>query len=299
MSMASPLVVPPQAMALDGYALRRTVPGELEKLARRLLLRQRSPDCVMVKRMRRYRGASTDGLGRMTVRTPARSQDMFYRFGTSDEAVIWQIFGGRDYDLTRLRRFDDIRQFVERRHADGLRPLIIDAGANIGMSAVFFALTFPTARVVAVEPESGNFDLLRRNTQGLDIHCLRAALSSETGHAAVQDVGEGAWSFRAERTLSATGVPCVTVDGLLASYGAAGVYPLLVKIDIEGGEQDVFSRNTDWVARTPVIVTELHDWLLPRQGTAQPFLRCVSALDRDFVYLGEDVFSIDNRLGDD
>jgi hypothetical protein len=59
---------------------------------------------------------------------------------------------------------------------------------------------------------------------------------------------------------------------------------------------DATACNTGWVAGTPLIVTELHDWLFPRQGTALPFLRCVSALDRDFVYSGEDVFSIANDL---
>jgi hypothetical protein len=40
----------------------------------------------------------------------------------------------------------------------------------------------------------------------------------------------------------------------------------------------------------------LHDWMLPGKGSALPFLRCVSALDRDFLYSGENVFSIDNAI---
>lgn len=294
--MTATSIVPPQSLALDGFALGGTVPAKVEKLARRLL-GQRNTDCTVVKRLRRYRHATADGLGQMTVRTPTRAQTMYYRFGTSDEDVIWQIFGGGDYDLTRLRRFNDIRRFVDARHAAGQRPLIIDAGANIGISAVFFALTFPTARVVAIEPEAANFALLVRNTKGLGVHCLRAALASQPGHVTVRDGGEGPWSFRTEATAAPGGIPCLTVNDLLAEHLDIDVFPFLVKIDIEGAEQDVFSRNTDWVPRTPVIITELHDWLLPGEGTALPFLRCISALDRDFVYLGEDVFSIDNRLG--
>ena len=289
-------IVPPQALALDGFALGGTVPAKLEKLTRRLL-GQRNTDCTVVKRLRRYRHASADGLGEMIVRTPTQAQTVHYRFGTSDEDVIWQIFGGGDYDLTRLRRFDDIRRLVEQRHAAGQQPLIIDAGANIGISAVFFALTFPTARVVAIEPEAENFGLLVQNTKGLGVHCLRGALSSQPGHVTVLDGGEGPWSFRTERVSAPGGIPCLTVNDLFAEHLDTDVFPFLVKIDIEGAEADVFSHNTEWVPRTPVIITELHDWLLPGEGTALPFLRCVSALDRDFVYLGEDVFSIDNRLG--
>ena len=69
-----------------------------------------------------------------------------------------------------------------------------------------------------------------------------------------------------------------------------------MKVDIEGAEKDLFRSNTEWVAVTPIIIVELHDWLLPKGGTSRPFLQCVSKLDRDFVYLGEDVYSIANDL---
>ena len=44
------------------------------------------------------------------------------------------------------------------------------------------------------------------------------------------------------------------------------------------------------------MIIELHDWLLPSQGNSLPFLQCVSRLDRDFVYIGEHVYSIANDL---
>lgn len=77
---------------------------------------------------------------------------------------------------------------------------------------------------------------------------------------------------------------------------AAQAFPFLVKVDIEGAEGDLFSGNTEWVARTPLVIVELHDWLLPKQRTSQPFLQCIAQLDRDFVYIGEDVYSIANNL---
>ena len=86
---------------------------------------------------------------------------------------------------------------------------------------------------------------------------------------------------------------------LFQQYSEPPFSPFLVKMDIEGGEREVFNAEVDWVQRVPLIMIELHDWLLPGQGTSRPFLRCVSKLDRDFVYLGETVFSIDNSLGRD
>jgi hypothetical protein len=61
-------------------------------------------------------------------------------------------------------------------------------------------------------------------------------------------------------------------------------------------EAELFAANTGWVARTPLLIVELHDWLLPKAGTARTFLRCISQLDRDFVHIGENIFSIANDL---
>jgi FkbM family methyltransferase len=292
----APCYVPMEAMAVKGFALAPSISARVEKLVRRTLLQQRNPDSTLVNKVRRYRHTLAGGERRMTVETADTRHTMYYRADTSDEHVISQIFAGGDYDLAKLQRFAEIRDFVERRHREGRRPLIIDAGANIGISAAFFALTFPTALIVAIEPEAGNFELLVKNTRGLDVRCLKAALSAESGDAAVVDPGGGAWAFRTEKSQVGDRVPCVTMNALQDEFGAADLYPFLAKIDIEGGEQDVFASNTGWVVRTPLIVTELHDWLFPKQGTALPFLRCISKLDRDFVYIGEDVFSIANDL---
>jgi FkbM family methyltransferase len=295
--MASrPCHVAIEAMAVKGFALAPTIPARAERLVRRALLGQRNPDCRVVKQLRRYYNSRADGLATLVVETPVRQHTLYYRPDTSDEHVIWQIFARGDYDLATLQRFADLREFVERRHGEGRRPLIVDAGANIGVSAVFFALAFPTATIVAIEPEAGNHELLVRNTQGLDVKCLRAALSAEAGDVALVDTGSGSWAFRTDRSAAGHRIPCVTIDALYNEFGGRDLYPFVAKIDIEGGEEDVFARNTDWVAKTPVVVTELHDWLFPRQRTALPFLRCISGQDRDFVYNGEDVFSIANNL---
>jgi hypothetical protein len=38
---------------------------------------------------------------------------------------------------------------------------IVDAGANIGTSSIFFAKKYPNARVIAIEPEESNFDFTK------------------------------------------------------------------------------------------------------------------------------------------
>jgi FkbM family methyltransferase len=229
-----------------------------------------------------------------------QSRRFHYRPGASDERVIAEVLKNREYDFARLRRGPELNDLYQRMVEAGKTPLIIDAGANIGASAIWFAYTFPAAQVVAIEPEAENFALLEANTPGARIEPLRAALAARPGRLRLFDPGEGAWGFRTAPptpdAADAGAVEAVALNDLYAARADTCV-PFIAKIDIEGGETDVFSAATEWVAQTPVVIIELHDWLLTGQASARPFLACVSALDRDFVYVGENVFSIDNQLG--
>lgn len=42
--------------------------------------------------------------------------------------------------------------------------VIIDCGANIGITSLFLAARYPNARIYSIEPNEENFELLRRNT---------------------------------------------------------------------------------------------------------------------------------------
>jgi hypothetical protein len=127
---------------------------------------------------------------------------------------------------------------------------------------------------------------------------LQGALSSARGRARLVDPGVGHWGYRTEATQTSDGnsVPRFTVNDIYQQCDAI-CFPFIVKVDIEGGEADLFSVNTEWVARTPLLIVELHDWMLPRSANSRAFLRCISQLDRDFIYnIGEDVYSIANDL---
>jgi FkbM family methyltransferase len=225
-------------------------------------------------------------------------REFHYRPSSTDENVIKDVLHSGQYDLRRLRRAKELAEYVANQAQMGLRPLIIDAGANIGASAVYFMIAYPNALVVALEPEVGNFELLLKNTAGLKVEALNAAVSSTKGRARVFDPGEGAWGYRTKLISDedSDGVPRVTVNDIYNSH-SSGLFPFIVKIDIEGAEFDLFSGSTEWVERTPLIIIELHDWLLPKSGISRPFLECVSRLDRDFVQIGQEIYSIANDLG--
>lgn len=232
-------------------------------------------------------------LAAMTVNIPDGERKVFYRAGTSDEQVLLQIFEKQEYALQRLKRGNEILQFISAQHNSGRRPIIIDAGANIGASAVFFAVAFPTAIIIAIEPEERNFAILCKNVEGLNVKCLRAGLSSTEGSLRVFDPGEGHWGYRTEPITEGTGtIPCVTVSQIYQQECQEGVFPFIVKIDIEGAESNLFDKDTAWFAKTPIVIIELHDWLMPKVGTSRSFLQCVAGQPRDFILVGENIYSI-------
>jgi hypothetical protein len=88
----------------------------------------------------------------------------------------------------------------------------------------------------------------------------------------------------------------ISVNHLLEIYNESEYIPFIIKIDIEGFEDELFSANTEWVQKFPILIIELHDWMLPKQGNSSNFLKIISAQNRDFLFFGENVYSIRNDL---
>ena len=236
-------------------------------------------------------------LAEMMLNLPGGGQRkfLFRADSVGDAGVVDQIFRAADYQIHPDARFQTLTRYATAQAADGKRPLVIDAGANIGASSVYFALQYPTGQVVAVEPEKGNADLLRRNTEGLDIVVREAALGAEPGTAFLSDPGHSDWGFRVGES-GTVPVAVVSVREILAEAEAARLFPLICKIDIEGGEAALFAKNTEWVDRFALIVIELHDWLFPGDGNSRNFLRALATYDFDVLFRGENVFAFNNRL---
>ena len=73
---------------------------------------------------------------------------LFLRTGSSDYEVFKQIFLENQYD-------------VKYKAPPGV---IVDCGANIGLASIYFANKYPSAKIIAIEPEKDNFELLKLNT---------------------------------------------------------------------------------------------------------------------------------------
>jgi FkbM family methyltransferase len=217
------------------------------------------------------------------------SRPFYHRGSRADQGVLAEIFRNAQYSFSHLKRRDDLMAQFHRIE----KPMIIDGGANIGASAVWFAINYPRAHVVAFEPDPENFELLSANTAGLDVDARKAAIGGVDGKVSITDPGEGEWGYRT--ALDATGgCDMFSIAGVIERKMAEGYTPFIVKVDIEGGEDGLFQEPTDWVDMTPLIIVELHDWLMPKQGTSRNFLKCVAKYDRDFLCFSQNIFSLKN-----
>src|SRR5579863_6633916 len=67
-------------------------------------------------------------------------------------------------DTTDMKCF--VKVFVDEEYKTpfSIKPkVIVDAGANIGMATLYYSQTYPEARILSIEPESSNFNMLKKN----------------------------------------------------------------------------------------------------------------------------------------
>lgn len=214
---------------------------------------------------------------------------VYVRAGDSDMAALRQVFTAREYDFTSRNPINERIQARYRSIVEaGGKPIIVDAGANIGAASLTFATQFPHAAIIAVEPDPGNASLLRRNLQRrTNCKVMEAAIGAENGFVALHNDCPS-WAIRTERAQS--GVPVITIDDAFAQSG--GDTPFLVKIDIEGFEKDLFGANTDWVERCYVVVIEPHDWMLPGEFSSRAFQQVMVRYPFELCIRGENLLYV-------
>lgn len=161
-----------------------------------------------------------------------------------------------------------IRQVIVReeyRDAAALRDihLIVDCGANIGVTSYYLLHRYPDARLIAVEPDAENFELCRQNLAafGARVTAVHAAIwpTRQPLRIAAASRADGAWALRVEpvepEEAEVYGLPMTDILAL-----ASEPLPIdLLKMDIEGAEAQVFANEcAPWLDATRHLVIELH-----------------------------------------
>ena len=175
------------------------------------------------------------------------------RAGSSDIDVFYQIFLMREYSP-----LDDLKDV----------KTIVDLGANVGYSSCYFLSQHTSAKVIAVEPDRANFELLVENlapfkdrSQALNcaIHSSAATLAYELQPRSPG--GEFSHRFSPKTKPDDNIMPTVEARSLSAIISSCGIKHIdILKVDIEGAETDLFSSPTalQWLPIVRTIAIELH-----------------------------------------
>lgn len=226
------------------------------------------------------------GHGRRTLQT--RVGKITIRREDSDLETFRQVFITREYDLSRFPQNARVLARYEAILAEGHIPLIIDAGANVGAASMWFAQQFQKARIVAVEPEPTNAALARENTRAYpNVEVVESGIAATPGAVTLRP-GEEGLAFAVQTERSETGVPLATVESITRSCDPLARL-LIVKVDIEGFEDDLFSQAMEWLDDVAAVFVEPHDWMLPDRKTSRGFQQAFAARDFDILLIGENL----------
>jgi FkbM family methyltransferase len=135
---------------------------------------------------------------------------------------------------------------------------ILDLGAYVGYTAVYFANRFPSTSIISVEPPGSNFDALVANTVAYpNVRCLAAAVWHERGELTLADCSYGDWGLSftpGDAGRPAEKVPGYTITNILELHGWNGVD--LIKCSSHGGRVDTLLRpRPDWLENTATVIT--------------------------------------------
>ncbi len=138
------------------------------------------------------------------------------------------------------------------------RPRIIDGGANIGLSVLYFKKLYPNSHITAFEPDSHVFEVLKENINTFgynDIECVRKALwNSETSLEFLHEGADGGRFPQTGDTGRISSVPTLS----LRSYLTEPVD--LLKLDVEGAETEVLTDCKDLLCNVDYLFVEYHSF---------------------------------------
>jgi len=176
-------------------------------------------------------------------------QPLTARLGTSDALVMSEVFFQGAYDgLLELLSGD-----VE---------CIVDLGANCGFSLILWLKHYRNARILAVEPDPSNMELLKANNANAmrtgQLQTLQACIGG-VERISFLDKSQDAWAYSVTDLQSTTTQPIQirSLESVLKEFNILGDIDLL-KCDIEGSERELMATCGTWIGRVKNLVIELH-----------------------------------------
>jgi FkbM family methyltransferase len=180
-----------------------------------------------------------------------------------------KIIDNASYQFIKKELFDlEIYKFKSKNEV----PYIIDCGANIGLSIIYFKQIFPNAEIVGFEPDEKVFEALQFNVASFELTGVtlikKACWDEETRlkfYSEGADAGRAAINSDTENIIE---VPTIRLRDFLKRKVD------FLKIDIEGAEAKVLADCADLLINVEKIFVEYHSFI----GIEQPLPEILSIL---------------------
>lgn len=168
---------------------------------------------------------------------------IFLRWATSDKDVFRQIFLNDEYNYKVKTN----------------PKSIIDCWANNWLTAIYFANKYPDSKIVAVEPENSNFEILSRNIEKYEnIYAIKKWIWDKNTNLVITNPDWNKWSFQLTETNENEWINAITINQIMKDYNITEIS--ILKIDIEWSEKRIFENNSDnWLKNTNYIFVETHE----------------------------------------
>lgn len=186
----------------------------------------------------------------------------------------FKVFAGDFPTLIALYReifLEEIYRFSEASDA----PLIVDCGANIGMSVLYFKTLYPESKIFAFEPNPSAYALLEKNV------AVNQLEGVSLFHCAITDV-DGLMDFYVpvrKASLNASSKPKnegmrIEVEGKRLSGLLSAKTPDFIKIDVEGDELKIIKDlyESSLLKFVAELVIEFHPGEEKGSGEMEEFL---------------------------
>ena len=205
------------------------------------------------------------------------------------DGLTFSFVNESDFDLVYNEKFK-VNQY--KFSARTTSPFILDCGANIGISVLYFKKLYPRARIIAFEPNPETFKLLERNVQQnklRDVQLVNAAVGGSDGEMAFYVNDDPTfWSLSdtgiANSYAGPAGWKTITVPQVrLSSYLTEPVDYL--KLDIEGMEEIVLREIEERIDTITEIRMEFHHHIANKENDLERVLSLLARHQFKFAFV--------------
>lgn len=182
------------------------------------------------------------------------------RGGSTDLLLVESILVGRFINKRYVGEYSQVEEYLKELPHN---PVIIDAGANIGLFSRLCLKKRPDANIYAIEPEGNNYKVLKSNINEYAVKTYRCGVWPKNCKLKVIPRDTGDWGFivREADGNENSAIDAISLNSLINENNLNRID--LLKMDVEGSEYEIFSSDDlGWLELCRAIVIETHDHIV-------------------------------------